>query len=343
MKHWYQKSLIRLVEHSREDVIELLDLAAKLKADQKAGKETAYLNKKKIVLIFEKSSTRTRCAFESASFDQGAQCTYLGPGRSQLGDKESVADTAKVLGRFYDAIQYRGFAQRTVDELAEHAGVPVYNGLTDEFHPTQMLADLLTMREHCEKDLRDMRFAYLGDARNNMGNSLLLTGALMGMDVRIGAPKALQPDAAVIKQAHELAEESGARIHITESALSAVQDCDFIHTDTWLSMGEDKAAWEKRVELLMPYRINVESMVLCGNRDVKFMHCLPAFHDRNTPTGERFFQEHGLNGVEVAKEVFNSSHSIVFDQAENRMHTIKALMVATLCENVQNCEEGNNL
>lgn len=338
MNYWYQKSLLRLVEHPRERIIELLELAAKLKAANKEGKEIQYLKGKKIALLFEKTSTRTRCAFESACFDQGAQCSFIGPGRSQLGDKESVADTAKVLGRFYDAIQYRGYAQKIVDELAENGGVPVYNGLTDDYHPTQMLADLLTMHEHCDKDFKDMRFAYLGDARNNMGHSLLLTGALMGMDVRIGAPQALQPDEEIVAKAQALAEQNGGRIFITEKPLLAVQDCDFIHTDIWLSMGEDASAWEERVRLLLPYRVDAELMVLSGNRDTKFMHCLPAYHDRSTPTGEQFYQEHGLNGIEVSREVFAGSHSIVFDQAENRMHTIKALMVATLTKKLQDSD-----
>lgn len=334
MNYWRQKSLLRLVDHSREHIIELLNLAIDLKAARRAGTEVAQLRGKKIALIFEKTSTRTRCAFESACFDQGANPSYLGPGRTQLGEKESVADTAKVLGRFYDAIEYRGFAQETVETLAAHAGVPVYNGLTDAYHPTQMLADLLTMHEHCDKPLREVRFAYVGDARNNMGHSLLLAGALMGMDVRIAAPHGLQPDEAMRKQAEALAEESGARLCITDDVLLAVQDCDFIHTDTWLSMGEAQSVWDERVKLLLPYRVTAELMVLCANRNVKFMHCLPAWHDCATPVGQRFFAEHGLTGVEVANEVFSGSHSVVFDQAENRMHTIKALLVATLADPV---------
>lgn len=331
MGYWLGKSLLALIEHPQAEVLALLDLAADLKAAKRQGLEKAHLRGKNVALIFEKTSTRTRCAFEVACYDQGANCSYIGPGRSQLGDKESVADTARVLGRFYNAIEYRGFAQSMVEDLARFAGVPVYNGLTDDFHPTQMLADLLTMREHSNKPLNAVSFAYLGDARNNMGHSLLLTGALLGMDVRIAAPAALQPDAAIVVQAQALARQSGARITFCDDAVEAVQGCDFVHTDIWVSMGEDSSVWQERMALLLPYRIDAELMHAAGAW-AKFMHCLPAYHDRSTPLGEQFYQDHGLLGLEVAHDVFESAASVVFDQAENRMHTIKALLVATLCD-----------
>lgn len=331
MTYWYQQSLLRLTDHPYEEVMALLVLAARLKKAKQNKVETPYLSGKNIVSIFEKTSTRTRCAFEVAAADQGAYITYLGPGSSQLGDKESVADTAQVLGRMYDAIVYRGFEQSTVDTLAKYSGIPIYNGLTDLFHPTQMLADLLTMTEHSDKPLTNIRFAYLGDARFNMGNSLLLAGALMGMDVRIAAPASYQPSPEIIKRAQDLAEISGAKIQITNDAKKAVEGVDFVHTDIWLSMGEEKSAWAQRVNALFPYRVTPELMKL-ASPDAKFMHCLPAYHDRKTPLGEAFFQEHKLAGIEVSHNVFQSPASIVFDQAENRLHTIKALMVATLSE-----------
>lgn len=330
MNYWKRRSLLKLADHPREAIVELLDLAATLKAAKKAGTESARLAGKNVALIFEKTSTRTRCAFEVACFDQGACCSYIGPGSSQLGDKESVADTARVLGRLYDAIEYRGFAQNIVETLAAHAGVPVYNGLTEDWHPTQLLADLLTMREHSDKPLSDISYAYLGDARYNMGNSLLVVGALMGMDVRIVAPQALQPAAGVVALARELAEKSGARLLITDDLHAGVAGADYIHTDVWLSMGEDKSQWEARIQQLLPYRIDAARVAACNNPAVKIMHCLPAYHDRNTPAGADFYQKHGLDGIEISDDIFASAANIAFDQAENRMHTIKALLVATL-------------
>ncbi len=326
----YQRSFLKLLDFSAEEIIAVLDLSAQLKAAKKSGTETQYLTGKQIALIFEKTSTRTRCAFEVAARDQGAHVTYLEPSGSQIGHKESVKDTARVLGRMYDAIEYRGFGQSIVDELAEYAGVPVYNGLTNEFHPTQMLADLLTMREHCNKPLNEISFAYLGDARFNMGNSLLIAGAMMGMDVRIAAPKDLQPDSQIIEKVQQIAEQTGARILITEQPLDAVRDVDFVHTDIWVSMGEPEQAWRERIDLLKPFQVNAALMASTGNPNTKFMHCLPSFHNRETKVGEWIYQTFGLDGVEVTEEVFESPASIVFDQAENRMHTIKAMMVATL-------------
>lgn len=334
MQNWYLKNLLTIEDFSQEAVMEILGLAAQLKNAKKHGRETQHLQGKNIALIFEKTSTRTRCAFEVGAADQGAHTTYIGPGSSQLGTKESVADTARVLGRMFDAIEYRGFGQEIVETLAKYAGVPIYNGLTNESHPTQMFADLLTMQEHCNKPLADIRYCYLGDARFNTGNSLLITGALMGMDVRIAAPKALQPSAEIIAKAQQLAAVSGARIMITEDAQAAVEGCDFIHTDIWVSMGEDKSVWETRVPMLMPYRVDSALLEATGNPDVKFMHCLPAYHDLSTATGEHFAKLHNLTGIEVADDVFESAASIVFEQAENRMHTIKALMVATLSDAV---------
>ncbi|SUO93568.1 ornithine carbamoyltransferase [Suttonella ornithocola] len=333
MQHWYKQSLLRLSDHPREAVIELLTLASRLKQAKKNDMERPYLLGKNIALIFEKTSTRTRCAFEVAAADQGAHTTYIAPGNSQLGEKESVADTARVLGRMYDAIEYRGFAQETVEALAKYAGVPVYNGLTDLAHPTQMLADLLTMQEYSNKPLNEIAFAYLGDARFNMGNSLLLAGALMGMDVRIAAPHAYQPERKIIEQAQALAKKSGARLMLTSDPVEAVRDCDFVHTDIWVSMGEAKEVWEERIAALLPYRVTTELMTY-AIRNAKFMHCLPAYHDRSTPVGETFFKKHKLAGIEVSHNVFESEASIVFDQAENRLHTIKALMVATLSDQV---------
>ena len=326
----YPRHLLKLTDFTPDQISALLDLAAELKAAKKAGRETQRLRGKNIALIFEKTSTRTRCAFEVAAHDQGAQVTYLEPGSSQIGHKESIKDTARVLGRMYDGIEYRGHGHETVEDLARYAGVPVFNGLTDRFHPTQSLADLLTMREHSGKALTQTAYAYVGDARCNMGNSLLLAGALMGMDVRIGAPKELWPDDSVITRAHELAERSGARILLTDNPQQAVAGVDFIHTDVWVSMGEPPEIWQQRIDLLRPYRVGTELMAAAGTPQVKFMHCLPAFHNRETKIGEWIYQTFGLDGVEVSEEVFEGAASIVFDQAENRIHTIKAALVALL-------------
>jgi ornithine carbamoyltransferase len=324
------RSFVKEVDFTPKEWKFLLDLAAELKVAKYAGSERPRLTGKNIALIFEKTSTRTRCAFEVAAFDQGARVTYLDPSGSQIGHKESMADTARVLGRMYDGIEYRGSAQTNVETLAEYAGVPVWNGLTDEWHPTQTLCDMLTMREHSGKHDEDIAFAYLGDARNNVGNSLLVAGAMMGMDVRIVAPTELwnQPD--VITWAEEIAEETGARIRHTEDVEDGVAGVDFLYTDVWVSMGEPKEVWAERIELLRPYQVNSDVVKATGNPQVKFMHCLPAFHDRHTKVGEELFQSTGMDALEVTDEVFESPHSIVFDQAENRMHTVKAVLVATL-------------
>ena len=323
---------LKLLDFSQEEILHYLKLAAELKAAKKVGKEVQRMKGKNIALIFEKTSTRTRCAFEVAARDQGAGVTYLEPTGSQIGHKESIKDTARVLGRMYDGIEYRGFGQEIVEELAKYAGVPVFNGLTNEFHPTQMLADALTMQEHSDKPLHQVAYAYVGDARYNMANSLLILGAKLGMDVRIGAPKALSPSAALVAQAKAVAAESGAKILLTENAEEAVNGVDFIHTDVWVSMGEPKEVWQERIDLLKAYRVTPELMAASGNTQVKFMHCLPAFHNRETTVGEWIYEPFGLNGVEVTEDVFESEASIVFDQAENRMHTIKAVMVAALGE-----------
>jgi ornithine carbamoyltransferase len=308
----------------------LLDLAAELKRAKYSGIEVPRLRGKNIALIFEKTSTRTRCAFEVAAYDQGAHVTFLDPESSQLGHKESVEDTARVLGRFYDGIQYRGYAQAHVETLAHYAGVPVWNGLSDEWHPTQTLCDMLTMREHSPKHDNEIAFAFCGDARNNTGNSLLVAGAMMGMDVRMVAPSARWNHEDVIKEARRIAEGTGARITHTEDVEEGVRGVDFLYTDVWLSMGEPKAAWDERIALLRRYQINRDVIRATGNPAVKFMHCLPAFHDRRTKVGEEIFEHTGLDALEVTDEVFESANSIVFDQAENRMPTIKAVMVATL-------------
>jgi ornithine carbamoyltransferase len=308
----------------------LLGLAAELKAAKYAGTEVPRLRGRNIALIFEKTSTRTRCAFEVAAYDQGAHVTFLDPSASQLGHKESVADTARVLGRFYDGIEYRGYAQEHVETLARYAGVPVWNGLSDEWHPTQTLCDVLTMREHANKHDNEIAFAFLGDARNNMGNSLLVAGAMMGMDVRMVAPASRWNHDDVIKEARRIAETTGARITHTEDVTVGVRGVDFLYTDVWLSMGEPKQAWDERIRLLRPYQVTMETVRAAGNPVVRFMHCLPAFHDRRTKVGEEIFEHTGLDALEVTDEVFESPYSIVFDQAENRMHTIKAVMVATL-------------
>jgi ornithine carbamoyltransferase len=324
------RSVLEMSDFSREEIRFLLDLAGDLKRAKSAGKEERRLSGKNLCLIFEKTSTRTRCAFEVAAYDQGMGVTYLDPSGSQIGHKESIRDTARVLGRMYDAIEYRGFKQTVVEELAKFAGVPVYNGLTDESHPTQMLADLLTMEEHAGKPLEKVAYCYLGDARNNMGNSLLLVGARMGMDVRLAAPRELWPADDVVTRAHALARESGARLMLTEDPEKGVAGCDFVHTDVWVSMGEPAEKWGERIRLLKRYRVTPALMQSTGNPGAKFMHCLPAFHDRRTTKGEELYEKFGMEGLEVADEVFESEASVVFDQAENRMHTIKAILLATL-------------
>lgn len=324
------RSFVKLLDFTPKEIEFLLNLSADLKKAKYAGTEQPRLAGKNIALIFEKASTRTRCAFETAAYDQGAHVTYLGPTGSQLGTKESVKDTARVLGRMYDGIEYRGFGQERVEELAAYSGVPVWNGLTNEFHPTQVLADLLTMMEHSTKPLSQVKFAYLGDARNNMGNSLLVGAAQMGMDFRSVSPRSVQPGDELVAQAQEIAEQTGARIHITDDLDSGVKGCDFLCTDVWVSMGEPKEVWKERISLLKPYQINKEAMEKTGNPGVKFMHCLPAFHNRETIIGEDTYQKYGLEAMEVTEEVFESEASIVFDEAENRVHTIKAVVVATL-------------
>ncbi|MFD0273659.1 ornithine carbamoyltransferase [Kitasatospora sp. NPDC127111] len=317
-------------EFTAAEIHHLLDLAAELKAARLAGTETPRLTGRRIALIFEKNSTRTRCAFEVAAADQGATTTYLGPDSSHIGHKESIADTARVLGRMYDAIEYRGFDQDTVGELARHAGVPVYNGLTDACHPTQSLCDVFTMREHSRRPLREISFCYLGDARNNTANSLLTMGALLGMDVRIAAPRVLWPQPRVVAAARRLALEGGARITLVEDVAEAVSGADYLCTDVWVSMGEAPERWRERVELLLPYQVNAKTLAATGNPDTAFLHCLPALHDRRTDLGAELADRYGLDGLEVTDEVFESPASLVFDQAENRMHTIKAILVATL-------------
>ena len=324
------RSFLKLLDFTPREIQFLLDLSADLKKAKYGGYEQQKLTGKNIALIFEKDSTRTRCAFEVAAFDQGARITYLGPSGSQIGKKESMKDTARVLGRMYDGIEYRGFAQSTVEELAAYSGVPVWNGLTNEFHPTQILADFLTMLEHCDKPLNKIKFCYLGDARNNMGNSLLVGASKMGMDFRAAAPKAVQPSEELVARCREIAKETNATITITENVAEAVKDCDFLYTDVWVSMGEPDSVWEDRIKLLKPYQVNMDVIRMTGNPKVKFLHCLPAFHNRETTIGEEIYQKFGLNGMEVVDEVFESEYSIVFDQSENRLHTIKAVMVATL-------------
>ena len=324
------RHFLKLLDFTPEEIHFLLNLSLDLKKAKYAGTEQPKLTGKNIALIFEKDSTRTRCAFETAAFDQGANVTYLGPTGSQIGKKETMKDTARVLGRMYDGIEYRGFGQAIVEELARYAGVPVWNGLTNEFHPTQVLADLMTMMEHSDKPLNQVAFAYLGDARNNMGNSLLIGAAKMGMDFRSVAPISVQPDENLVDQAKAIGEKTGAKITLTESIEKGVKDCDFLCTDVWVSMGEPEDVWKKRIDLLKPYQVNNNTMELTGNPGVKFMHCLPAFHNRNTSIGQDIHQKFGLEAMEVAEEVFESDASIVFDEAENRVHTIKAVMVATL-------------
>ncbi|MGR5288486.1 ornithine carbamoyltransferase [Vibrio maritimus] len=325
------RNFLKLLDFTPKEIQFLLDMSKELKSAKYAGTEQKNLVGKNIALIFEKASTRTRCAFEVAAFDQGAQVSYIGPSGSQIGHKESMKDTARVLGRMYDGIEYRGFGQAIVEELGAHAGVPVWNGLTDEFHPTQILADFLTMLEHGKgKQLHQIKFAYLGDARNNMGNSLMVGAAKMGMDIRLVAPKAFWPEQSLVDECQTIAHTTGATITLTEDVQAGVKDCDFLYTDVWVSMGESAEAWEERIALMKPYQVNMAMIEATGNKNVKFMHCLPAFHDDQTTIGKEIADKYGLNGLEVTNDVFESEYSIVFDEAENRMHTIKAVMVATL-------------
>jgi ornithine carbamoyltransferase len=324
------RSFLKLADFTPDEIRYLLDLSAELKAAKKEGREEQKLVGKQVALIFEKDSTRTRCAFEVAAKDQGAHVTFIGPSGSHMGHKETAKDTARVLGRMYDAIEFRGFAQTVAEELAAHSGVPVYNGLTDEWHPTQMLADFLTMREHSDKPLEEITFCYLGDARFNMADSYLVGGAKLGMDVRIASPKQLWPREEIQALARDVASETGATITLTDDVAEAVKGADFLLTDVWVSMGEPDDVWKERTALLLPYQVNARAMELTGNPDVKFMHCLPAFHNTDTEVGKEVFEKYGLDALEVTEEVFESPASIVFDEAENRMHTIKAVMVATL-------------
>ncbi|MET9696504.1 ornithine carbamoyltransferase [Streptomyces sp. NPDC006529] len=327
------RSFLKELDFTAAEFRGLIELAAELKGAKRAGAEERRLQGRNIALIFEKTSTRTRCAFEVAAADQGACTTYLDPSGSQMGHKESVKDTARVLGRMFDGIEYRGDSQDVVEELAAHAGVPVFNGLTDDWHPTQMLADVLTMTEHCPgRPLERIAFAYLGDARFNMGNSYLVTGALLGMDVRIVAPRAYWPAEPVVAAARALAEASGARITLTEEIAEGVAQADFVITDIWVSMGEPKEVWDERIAALSPYAVTMDVLRASGNPDVKFMHCLPAFHDLGTKVAREIHERHGLESLEVTDEVFESAHSVVFDEAENRLHTIKAVLVATLAK-----------
>jgi ornithine carbamoyltransferase len=324
------RSFVKELDFTPEELKFLLKLSADLKAAKYGGYEVPRLQGKNIALIFEKTSTRTRCAFEVAAYDQGAHVTYLGPEGSQIGHKESMKDTARVLGHMYDGIEYRGFAQATVETLAEYAGVPVWNGLTDRFHPTQLLCDILTMTEHCDKHLNEIAYCYLGDARNNMGNSLMVTGCKLGMDVRLCAPEALWPEQHLVETCRKIAGETGARLTLTESVDEGVKGVDYLYTDVWVSMGEPKEVWDERIRLLKPYQVNMEAVEKTGNPNVKFMHCLPAFHNTETRMGAEIYEKTGLDALEVTEEVFEAPFSIVFPQAENRMHTIKAIMVATL-------------
>ncbi|HPE33534.1 MAG TPA: ornithine carbamoyltransferase [Bacteroidales bacterium] len=324
------RNFLKLLDFTPQEIRFLLSLSADLKKAKYSGTEQQRLKGKNIVLLFAKDSTRTRCAFEVAAYDQGAQITYLGPSGSQMGKKESMKDTARVLGRMYDGIEYRGFGQEIVEELGKYAGVPVWNGLTNEFHPTQILADFLTMQEHSDKPLHQVSFAYLGDARNNMGNSLMVGAAMMGMDFRAVAPNELLPSAELVETCREIAKETGAKITLTTNVDQGVKNVDFLYTDVWVSMGEPEDEWNRRINMMKPYQVNMEMVKKTGNPSVKFMHCLPAFHNRETSVGEEIFQKFGIPEMEVSDDVFESGHSIVFDQAENRLHTIKAVMVATL-------------
>ncbi len=324
------RNFLKEIDFTQQEFLHLLKLSADLKAAKYGGYEQPRLKGKNIALIFEKASTRTRCAFEVAAYDQGAHVTYLGPDGSQIGHKESMKDTARVLGRMYDGIEYRGFKQETVEILGKYAGVPVWNGLTDEWHPTQMLADILTMQEYSTKPLTEISYCYVGDCRSNMGNSLTITGALLGMDVRICGPKELHPHPDIVAKAQELAAQSGARFLLTDNVAEAVKGADYLYTDVWVSMGEPKEVWDERIRMLKPYQVNADMVELTGNPNVKFMHCLPAFHNRETKVGEDIYQKTGMESLEVTEDVFESERSIVFAEAENRMHTIKAVMVATL-------------
>ena len=324
------RSFLKLLDFTPQEIRYLLDLSADLKKAKYGGYEQPRLSGKNIALIFEKTSTRTRCALEVAAFDQGAHVTYLGPSGTQIGHKESMKDTARVLGRMYDGIEYRGFAQAIVEELGAYAGVPVWNGLTNEYHPTQILADFLTMEEHSDKPLSQISFCYMGDAKNNMGNSLMVGAAKMGMDFRAAAPKSCQPTDDLVKQCMDIAKTTGAKITITDSVEAAVKDVDYLYTDVWVSMGEPAEVWDERVKLLTPFQVNKKALDLTGNPNVKFLHCLPAFHNRETKVGEEMFRKFGIESMEVSEEVFESKANIAFDEAENRMHTIKAVMVATL-------------
>jgi len=324
------RNFLKLLDFSTKEINFLLELSESLKKAKYAGTEQPQLTGKNIALIFEKASTRTRCAFEVAAYDQGAKVTYLGPSGSQIGQKESMKDTARVLGRMYDGIEYRGFGQDIVEELGKYAGVPVWNGLTNEFHPTQILADFLTMKEHSNKPLSEIKFCYLGDARNNMGNSLMVGAAKLGMDFRAAAPIECQPGEELQKQCNDIVSQTGGKITITSDVAKAVKDCDFLYTDVWVSMGEPDEVWAERIKQLLPYQINKNTMKLTGNPNTKFLHCLPAFHNRETKVGEEIFKKFGIEAMEVTDDVFESEASIVFDEAENRMHTIKAVMVATL-------------
>jgi len=324
------RHFLKELDFTPQELKYLLDLAIELKKAKRTGTEQPRLKGKNIVLLFEKDSTRTRCAFEVAALDQGAHVTYLGPSGSQMGKKESMKDTARVLGRMYDGIEYRGYGQDIVEALAAYSGVPVWNGLTNEFHPTQMLADFMTMMEHTSKPLSKVTFAFLGDAKNNVGNSLMVGAAKMGMDFRAVAPKECQPSPELVKQCKKIAKETGGKITITDDVKEGVKGCDFLYTDVWVSMGEPAEVWAERIKLLKPYQVNKDVVKKTGNPNVKFLHCLPAFHNRETTIGEEIFQKFGLDGMEVTEDVFESDHSIVFDEAENRLHTIKAVMVATL-------------
>ena len=324
------RNFLKLLDFTSKEINFMLDLAMDLKKAKYAGTEQPKLAGKNIALIFEKASTRTRCAFETAAYDQGANVTYLGPSGTQIGYKESMKDTARVLGRMYDGIEYRGFGQEIVEELGEYAGVPVWNGLTTEFHPTQILADFLTIKEHTNKPLNEVVFCYLGDGKNNMGNSLMVGAAKVGMDFRIAAPVACQPEKELVEKCMKIAETTGAKITITENVDEAVKGADFLYSDVWVSMGEPDSVWAERIKLLTPFQVNMDVVKKTGNDNVKFLHCLPAFHNRETKVGEEIFQKFGLDGIEVTEDVFESDFSIVFDEAENRLHTIKAVMVATL-------------
>jgi ornithine carbamoyltransferase len=328
----FGRDFVKELDHTKEELAYLLRLSAALKAAKKARREQKLLLDRNIGLIFEKTSTRTRCSFEVASFDQGAHVTYLDPSGSQMGHKESTADTARVLSRYYDALEYRGSKQSIVEELAAFADVPVYNGLTDEWHPTQMLADFLTMLEQSGKPVEEIAYAFLGDGRFNMGRSLLITGAILGADVRIVAPQSLWPEAALQEQARAIAHHSGARITLSEDLDEGLRGADFVHTDVWVSMGEPKEVWDERIKLLLPYQVNAAAMARTGNANARFMHCLPAFHDNRTKVGAEIFEKTGLNGLEVTNDVFETPLNVAWDQAENRMHTIKAVMVATLAD-----------